>query len=1392
MPKHSAVFLLAVLLIFSVTFMCSCGKTSGVITPGEGDGGNTEHVHVYENVADQKYLFERATCAHGNIYYVSCVECGETGKETFEDGERGEHSFAEIPMDKAMKSVADCENPAFYFAVCTVCDEVNFGQDYYSVGEPLGHDYVELVNNDRLASPANCSEPAVYYKSCSRCGAACGETFTFGEPTGVHTYIAKVDPDYLFHEGTCTDGPTYFMQCSVCGRSSEWDTKECFVDHNGPKGEHCFARCRQSKKYLAERADCRHGNIYYYSCEYCNLSSKGTAFECTFDDGRQAEHNYVENTAADGALYQNADCTTPAIYYKTCSVCGETNGATFTVGKELGHDFIEDASLTYQDADATCTEKARYYKHCSRCSEWGETFEVGEPLGHVFDWVDYSTGALKTSATCVDNEVYYYTCSRCCNAISDTLTFEKDYSALGHSYTLEIATEEYLYRPATCKEKAKYLKACERCNEKSEIPYDWCFFEAGDYAPHTWRDSVAFNGRTLKSAATCENSAVHYKTCKVCDILSDTETFEYGEPLGHKLLTTYHYKENLNDRNYILDKCSREGCTHSEERALVVPENSNIYNFIFEPIMYSDIDGTLYCKIIGYKTFYGDDRDVNLVVPETWSGAKIKYLNIKDEGYAVETLTLNESMVGCFWNSASIRRIISSHKASIGASPESSVCYTCSGTPSFNATFGGIPTLEFYDFLEERANDDYEYMVCKGTDGEYISIKKYIGGDIYVEIPETIDGYPVKYLAARSFQSDTIKRITVPDCVETAIKPFGSDSTWGHTLSLEMVFMEGMKDPAGWNDIFDGPTQLHRTYVYYYGVKNSGLYQYSNSVAFDYLVYTDDGTNYKAMILKALFTESEETAKSSYSIFLPETIDGVRLSIIGKKAFENANLASIDLLKITEIGDYAFYNCQNLTRVKLGPELKSVGDFAFRDCPLTTVTDDGSTGKAVQPGSTEGIETIGDYAFHGCKLTEFLFGAQLKSIGEYAFGFNKLTEVTLPDNLESLGRATFSFNNIRVLNFGTNKKLHEIPESAFSDNPIIVSDNKTFLEIPSSVYTIGVNAFGGNRELQKVVIHSQTVDSYAFDRCEKLATVVLSPYTQNFGKENPFRGCIHLSNIQYSGTLSNPKYMSGYDKSGSGSSALTELNCIYDVETNTIISGCKNTVIPGFITGFGESAFYGMGIEYIYIPKTVTTFGAKSLYNVKQVFLESEVNPLTDKTSNYCDRAMTGIYKIYERNSIVYAIYKTENEYTATVVYAVKSTVETNGVGGKVTILSYIDIDTWNIAYVTKINDYVFSNCTQIKEIVLASDETDMRLEEIGEGAFKGCSSLIVSCWTTSIKKVGKDAFAGTTVSMIRFYEIEKGKEFEGVEIGEGNETLTGSTSKLYYDKDHPLPETII
>ena len=48
---------------------------------------------------------------------------------------------------------------------------------------------------------------------------------------------------------------------------------------------------------------------------------------------------------------------------------------------------------------------------------------------------------------------------------------------------------------------------------------------------HTFNKEVV-DGKYLKSAADCVNPAVYYKSCE-CGLASATETFTYGEPLGH-------------------------------------------------------------------------------------------------------------------------------------------------------------------------------------------------------------------------------------------------------------------------------------------------------------------------------------------------------------------------------------------------------------------------------------------------------------------------------------------------------------------------------------------------------------------------------------------------------------------------------------------------------------------------------------------------------------------------------------------------------------------------------------------------------------------------------------------------------------------------------------------
>ena len=51
-------------------------------------------------------------------------------------------------------------------------------------------------------------------------------------------------------------------------------------------------------------------------------------------------------------------------------------------------------------------------------------------------------------------------------------------------------------------------------------------------------------------------------------------------------------------------------------------------------------------------------------------------------------------------------------------------------------------------------------------------------------------------------------------------------------------------------------------------------------------------------------------------------------------------------------------------------------------------------------------------------------------------------------------------------------------------------------------------------------------------------------------------------------------------------------NSIIDTETNTLIVGCKNSVIPNSVTSIGDSAFSGCsGMTELILPNSVTSIG---------------------------------------------------------------------------------------------------------------------------------------------------------------------------------------------------------
>ena len=96
-----------------------------------------------------------------------------------------------------------------------------------------------------------------------------------------------------------------------------------------------------------------------------------------------------------------------------CTTCGAAYGG-------LGaHSFTEKVAEQYLKSAATCTAKAVYYKSCSVCGEKGtETFETGNVLDHDWDEPSYTWTAVTDGYMCVASGK----CKNCDADVSDIAT----------------------------------------------------------------------------------------------------------------------------------------------------------------------------------------------------------------------------------------------------------------------------------------------------------------------------------------------------------------------------------------------------------------------------------------------------------------------------------------------------------------------------------------------------------------------------------------------------------------------------------------------------------------------------------------------------------------------------------------------------------------------------------------------------------------------------------------------------------------------------------------------------------------------------------------------------------------------------------------------------------
>ena len=249
-------------------------------------------------------------------------------------------------------------------------------------------------------------------------------------------------------------------------------------------------------------------------------------------DGTHSRHctcNVVETQNCSGGT---ATCTEKA----KCAVCGAEYGDV------LGHDFT--TSWTHDDNE--------HWKQCSRCDEKDD---VGP---HT-----WNSGTVTTAPTCTKAGEKTYSCNKC-----DATKIEP-IPATGHSWKSDW-TSDATHHWHECTNKncdvtdnagkkgyAEHSGGKATCTQNAVC--EFCKAEYGEKLPHDFTAETV-DAKYLKSAATCTEKAVYYKSCAVCGLSSegtaDEATFFSGNALDHNWGDWTSNEDGTHTRTCTVDGCS--------------------------------------------------------------------------------------------------------------------------------------------------------------------------------------------------------------------------------------------------------------------------------------------------------------------------------------------------------------------------------------------------------------------------------------------------------------------------------------------------------------------------------------------------------------------------------------------------------------------------------------------------------------------------------------------------------------------------------------------------------------------------------------------------------------------------------------------------------------------
>ncbi len=291
---------------------------------------------------------------------------------------------------------------------------------------------------------------------------------------------------------------------------------------------------------------------------------------------------------------------------------------------------------------------------------------------------------------------------------------------------------------------------------------------------------------------------------------------------------------------------------------------------------------------------------------------------------------------------------------------------------------------------------------------------------------------------------------------------------------------------------------------------DNGIYEYTQK---------SDGT---IEITKYKGTDTE--------VKVPENIDGKAVTSIGDSAFADCKDVTKIIIpnEVTSIGSHAFNNCALVTEIDIPGSVTYIDNYAFMNC--SGLKDVYYAGTEQQWNTIDIVATGNDYLLNAQKhfqkdtvddteqqyeykilddgtieiveykknagsvvsIPAMIDGRQVTSIGEKAFysSGGMVIEISIPEGVKHIGNEAFSF-----------------------------CGGLTKISIPDSVTSIGEGVFNACGQLTEIIIpeNLNSIEKQLFQRCRKLENITIPLSVTNIG-ENAFKDCIGLKDVYYSGT----------------------------------------------------------------------------------------------------------------------------------------------------------------------------------------------------------------------------------------------------------------------------------